>query len=156
MKKLAVLLPVTAILALAAACWQAKSSSSSAPSGSATAAACVKSKLQTMTPGGLTIGPAYFPYFAGGPGHSWTGKFNNDPYKDKGFEDAVAYAVAQKLGFTKPEVKWWGTHFNESYKPGPKNFDFSLAQVSYKPVRAKAVDFSSSYYDEAQGVVALK
>ena len=159
MKKLAVLLPVTAILALAAACGQAKSSSTSTPTGTAAADACAKGNLQTMTPGTLTIGtddPAYFPYFAGGPGHDWTGKYNNDPYKDKGFEDAVAYAVAQKLGFTKPQVKWSVTHFNESFKPGPKNFDFYLAQVSYEPVRAKAVDFSSSYYDEAQGVVALK
>jgi polar amino acid transport system substrate-binding protein len=156
MKKLA-LCPSIALLALVAACGQAKTAAtSSAVSGGN---ACAKANLQTLNPGQLTIGtdnPAYFPYFAGGPGHTWTGKYNNDPYKDKGFEDAVAYAVAQKLGFAKPQVKWSVTHFNESFKPGPKSFDFYLAQVSYQPVRAKSVDFSSSYYDETQGVVALK
>jgi polar amino acid transport system substrate-binding protein len=158
MKKLAVLCPSIALLALAAACGQAKTTTST--SGAVSEGnACAKANLQTLNPGQLTIGtdnPAYFPYFAGGPGHSWTGKYNNDPYKDKGFEDAVAYAVAQKLGFSKAQVKWSVTHFNESFKPGPKSFDFYLAQVSYEPVRAKSVDFSSSYYDVTQGVVALK
>ena len=43
-----------------------------------------------------------------------------------------------------------------SNKPGPKPFDFYLAQVSYTSERAQAVDMSDGYYDVAQSIVALK
>ena len=68
----------------------------------------------------------------------------------------MAYAVAEKMGFTQDQVTWAVTHFNQAYQPGPKNFDFYLAQVSYSPHRATAVDFSDSYYNVNQSVVALK
>jgi polar amino acid transport system substrate-binding protein len=150
-----------AALALAASgCGSSSGSSSgSTPISSAPVDACAAGSLQTLSPGQLTIGtdnPAYSPYFTGGPGHDWKGQFNNDPYTGKGFEDAVAYAVADKMGFTQDQVTWAVTHFNQSYQPGPKNFDFYLAQVSYSPHRATAVDFSDSYYDVNQSVVALK
>jgi polar amino acid transport system substrate-binding protein len=115
--------------------------------------------LTLVTPGQLTIGtdnPAYDPFFQGPTGHEWTGQFNHDPYNDQGFESATAYAVAQQLGFTKDQVKWVAVPFNNSYKPGPKNFDFYLAQVSYTPQRAKGADLSDSYYDEQEAVVALQ
>jgi polar amino acid transport system substrate-binding protein len=149
---------LTIALALgAAAC--GSSSASSSPSGSAGANGCAKSNLQLVNPGQLTIGtdnPAYDPYFQGPTGHAWTGQFNHDPYNDQGFEDAVAYAVAQQLGFSKPQVQWVAVPFNNSYKPGPKNFDFYLAQVSYSAVRARGADLSDSYYDVQQAVVALE
>src|SRR5919201_1675333 len=135
----------------AAAC--GSSSASSSPSASAGANGCAKSNLQLVNPGQLTIGtdnPAYDPYFQGPTGHAWTGQFNHDPYNDQGFEDAVAYAVAQKLGFSKPQVQWDAVPFNNSYKPGPKNFDFYLAQVSYSPVRAKGADLSAYYMANVQ------
>ena len=100
--------------------------------------------------------PSIRPLFQGPTGHEWTGKFNHDPYNDQGFEDATAYAVAQQLGFTKDQVKWVAVPFNNSYKPGPKNFDFYLAQVSYTPQRAEGADLSDSYYDEQEAVVALQ
>jgi polar amino acid transport system substrate-binding protein len=115
--------------------------------------------MHTLNAGQLTIGtdnPAYYPYFAGGPGHDWSGKYNNDPYTGKGFENAVAYAVASKLGYTTDQVQWAVTHFNQSFAPGPKNFDFYLAQVSIKPKRAENADFSTPYYKANQAVVALK
>ena len=46
--------------------------------------------------------------------------------------------------------------FDQSFAPGSKSFDFGLQQISYKPKRAEAVDFSDSYYDVSQAVVALK
>ena len=46
--------------------------------------------------------------------------------------------------------------FNNSYKPGPKNFDFDINQISITPARAKVVDFSDGYYAAAQAVIALK
>jgi polar amino acid transport system substrate-binding protein len=135
------------------------SSSGSTPPGSTASDACAVGNLKTLTPGTLTIGtdnPAYFPYFAGGPGHDWKGQYNNDPYANKGFEDAVAYAVAEKMGFPADKVTWSVTHFNSSFKPGPKNFDFYLAQVSYSAKRAQFADLSDSYYNVNQAVVALK
>jgi polar amino acid transport system substrate-binding protein len=158
MRKLVLTLPVLVVCLVAAACGTAKQTAS-APASSTGSNPCGVQSLSLISAGTLTIGtdnPAFSPYFTGGPGHSWTGKFNNDPYTGKGFEDAVAYAVAKRMGFSQAKVKWQVTHFNQSYAPGPKGFDFYLAQVSYTKKRAQTVDFSSSYYDVNQAVVALK
>jgi polar amino acid transport system substrate-binding protein len=147
------------LVALAATACGSSSGSTSSPAGSAQANPCAKSNLTLVTPGQLTIGtdnPAYDPFFLGPTGDGWTGQFNHDPYNDQGFESATAYAVAEQLGFSKEQVKWVAVPFNSSYKPGPKNFDFYLAQVSYSPERAKGADLSDSYYDEQEAVVALK
>jgi polar amino acid transport system substrate-binding protein len=147
------------LVALAATACGSSSGSTSSPAGSAQANPCAKSNLTLVTPGQLTIGtdnPAYDPFFLGPTGDGWTGQFNHDPYNDQGFESATAYAVAEQLGFSKEQVKWVAVPFNNSYKPGPKNFDFYLAQVSYSPERAKGADLSDSYYDEQEAVVALK
>jgi polar amino acid transport system substrate-binding protein len=120
--------------------------------------ACAKDQLELTTAGKLTIGtdnPAFPPWFDGGTpkGSKWE---INDPSMGKGFEGAVAYAVADKLGFAKNEVAWVVVPFDQSFKPGPKNFDFDINQISIKPERAKNVDFSEPYYDVNQALVALK
>ena len=146
MRKLVWSLPVLVLCLVAAACGTAKQTVS-APASSPGSNPCAVKNLALLTPGTLTIGtdnPAFSPYFTGGPGHSWTGKFNNDPYTGKGFEDAVAYAVAKQMGFAPAKVKW------------PKGFDFYLAQVSITKKRAETVDFSTPYYDVNQAVVTLK
>jgi polar amino acid transport system substrate-binding protein len=149
-----------AVALAASACGSSSGSSSSSPAaGGSTGPACSPATNKTLTANTLTIGtdnPAYYPYFAGGPGHEWSGQYNNDPYKNKGFEDAVAYAVAKQMGYSPSQVKWSVTHFNQSFAPGPKNFDFYLAQVAIKPKRAENVDFSAPYYAANQAVVALK
>jgi polar amino acid transport system substrate-binding protein len=126
--------------------------------GTAAGASCGKANLKTVSSGVLTIGtdnPAYTPWYAGGTpkGSSWK---INDPNNGKGFEPAVAYAVASKLGFPHSQVKWVYVPFNRAYAPGPKSFDFDINQISYTPVRAKVVDFSSSYYDVNQALVVRK
>jgi len=160
MKKSLLAIAFAAVALAASACGSSSSSSSSsAPAGGSTGAACSPASNKTLTANTLTIGtdnPAYYPYFSGGPGHEWSGQYNNDPYKDKGFEDAVAYAVAKQMGYSPSQVKWAVTHFNQSFSPGPKNFDFYLAQVSIKPNRAQNVDFSAPYYAANQAVVAIK
>ena len=120
------------------------SAAKSTPSGPQ----CAKADLQLKTGGQLTIGtdkPAYPPYFE-----------DNDPTNGKGFESAVAYAIAAQLGFTKDEVKWTVVPFNASYKPGPKDFDFDVNQISINDQRKRAVDFSAPYYEAPQGVIAPK
>ncbi len=133
-------------------------SASGSASSSALTGACAKSKLTLQTTGVLTIGtdnPAYPPWFDGGETKGTKWKIN-DPAKGKGFESAVAYAVAKQLGFTRAQVQWVVVPFNNSFKPGKKSFDFFVNQVSYLPERAKNVDFSASYYNVNQAIVALK
>lgn len=111
-----------------------------------TPAACAQGK--TLTAGTLTVAtdsPAYDPWFRG-----------NDPSNGKGYESAVAYAVAKQLGFDPGAVTWVKEPFNKSYAPGPKNFDFDINQISITPQRAKVVTFSDGYYTAAQALIALK
>ncbi len=68
----------------------------------------------------------------------------------------MAYAIANELGFSKDQVEWLPVAFNLTFKPGPKNFDFAMQQISYNKQRAQAVDFSDSYYDVNQALVALE
>ena len=111
---------------------------------------------QTIVDGSLTIAtdnPAFPPWFQDAEGAPWdpTGEPTDD-----GYEAAVAYAVAEQLGFGHDEVRWVVVPFNNIFKPGPKDFDFDINQVSYLPKRDEAVDFSDSYYDVEQAVVTLK
>lgn len=110
--------------------------------------ACATDALQLVEPGTLTVGtdsPAYEPWFV-----------DNDPTNAKGYESAVAYALAKQLGFTADQVSWVTVPFNTSYKPGAKTFDFDINQISITPARAKVVDFSDGYYSAAQAVIAIK
>ncbi len=152
-------LGVAPVLFLALACAPVDDSStatdtpsSSAPGASdsgsvgADPAACAADIVRT--PGTLTIGtdsPAYDPWFS-----------KNDPTNGEGFESAVAYAVAEKLGFTGDAVQWTKVPFNSSYAPGAKKFDFDINQISITPKRAEVVDFSDGYYAAAQAVIVLK
>jgi polar amino acid transport system substrate-binding protein len=120
-------------------------------------ASCEKDSLALLNPGQLTIGtdnPAFPPWFEG------TKKFEpwdptTTPTK-KGYEAEVAYGIARELGFTDDEVEWTVVPFNQSFRPGQKSFDFDINQISYKPERARAVDFSESYYDVEQAIVGLE
>lgn len=124
---------------------------------------CALENLQLATPGTLTVAtdnPAYPPYFATHDGpypEPWEDLgYTGDPTSGDGFESAVAYAVADELGFSKDEVTWIAVGFNKSFAPGPKDFDFDINQISYTPERAENVDMSDGYYSLNQAVVALK
>lgn len=123
---------------------------SASPAASPTVAACSNAAIQKdlYQAGVLTVAtdtPAYSPWFSG-----------NNPSDGKGYESAVAYAVAKQLGFTAAQVHWTREPFNNSYAPGPKKFDFDINEISYSAQRATAVTFSSSYYNVDQALVALK
>ena len=106
-----------------------------------TLAACTPAAEITsefVTDGKLTIGtgqPAYYPWV-----------IDDAPESGEGFEAAIAYAVADQLGFAKDDVVWVRTTFDEAIAPGPKNFDFNLQQYSITDERKQNVDFSSPYY----------
>ena len=136
------------LLATAVGCApQPEEKAAGTPSGS-TEKACPKGKLATRTSGRLTIAtdePAYEPWFK-----------DDKPANGKGFESAVAYAVAKQLGYPKSAVVWQSVPFNKAFAPGEKTFDFDINQVSISAERKKAVDFSPGYYDVRQAVIALK
>ncbi|NPC43642.1 ABC transporter substrate-binding protein [Nocardioides sp. zg-1230] len=122
----------------------AESSESEAPA----ADACTPDTLETVADGTLTIAtddPAYEPWFV-----------DNDPTNGEGYESAVAYAIAEQLGYTAEQVAWVKVPFNKVVQPGPKEFDFDVNQVSITEARRKAVDFSSGYYDVVQTVITNK
>jgi polar amino acid transport system substrate-binding protein len=115
-------------------------------SASASGVSCDKATLETQTPGKLVIAtgqPAFEPWVK-----------DDAPESGEGFEAAVAYAAAEKLGYEAADVQWTRTTFDVAIAPGAKDFDWNLQQFSITEDREKAVDFSSSYYDVNQAIVS--
>ena len=100
---------------------------------------------KTLNDGVLTIAtgnPAYYPWV-----------MDDAPESKAGFEAAVAYAVAERMGFSDDQVAWVRTSFDQSIQPGAKDFDFNLQQFSITPEREEIVDFSLPYYSAAMAVL---
>ncbi|MGW5476960.1 ABC transporter substrate-binding protein [Streptomyces sp. NPDC004008] len=137
-----------ALLALTVGCAPQQEGNASATASGKAAGTCAQGKLATKTSGRLTLAtdePAYEPWFK-----------DDKPSDGKGFESAVAYAVAGRLGYGQSAVVWQSVPFNKAFAPGEKTFDFDINQVSISTERKQAVDFSSGYYDVRQAVIALK
>ena len=103
---------------------------------------------KTLEDGVLTVAtgnPAYSPWVS-----------DDAPEAGKGFEAAVAYAVADRMGFAKDDVRWTRTSFDEAIQPGAKDFDVNLQQFSITEDRDKVVDFSAPYYTAAMAVLVRK
>jgi polar amino acid transport system substrate-binding protein len=143
---LAVLL--TAALALALAACGGDDDSAAGSTAGTTAVDCSLAALPLVSSGELTVGadkPAFPPYI-----------IDNDPTNGKGFESAVAYAIAKELGFAPTDVAWIVVPFNSTFAPGAAKFDFVINQVSITPARQKQVDFSTPYYTTPQAVLVGK
>ena len=100
---------------------------------------------KTLTEGTLTIAtgnPAYYPWV-----------MDDAPESGNGFEAAVAYALAEKMGFAASNVAWVRTSFDQAIQPGKKDFDINLQQFSITEDRDKVVDFSASYYTAPMAVL---
>lgn len=139
LRRAAALVGATALLAGLAAC--APGAESDAGSGSGSGSGYV-------TEGKLTIAtgePAYYPYV-----------IDDAPESGEGFEAAIAYAVAEELGFAAEDVVWVRTTFEAAIQPGPKDFDFNLQQYTITEERAENVDFSSPYYATPQAVITIE
>jgi len=136
-------MPLSRILAAAAAATVALSLAACAPTTSTSDDAS-----GYVTDGKLTIGtgePAYYPWV-----------IDDAPESGEGFEAAIAYAVAEELGFDEEDVVWVRTTFDEAIAPGAKNFDFNLQQFSITDERKENVDFSSPYYETTQVVITTE
>jgi len=102
---------------------------------------------KTLEEGVLTVAtgnPAYFPWVV-----------DDAPESKQGFEAAVAYAVANAMGFSDESVTWVRTGFDEAIQPGAKNFDFNLQQYTITDERKETVSFSDPYYTTNQAVVGF-
>ncbi|XDA97300.1 ABC transporter substrate-binding protein [Sulfitobacter sp. LCG007] len=100
---------------------------------------------KTLTEGTLTFAtgnPAYYPWV-----------IEDAPESGEGFEAAVAYALAERMGYGRDAVTWVRTSFDEAIQPGAKNFDLNMQQYSITPDRDKVVDFSAPYYVAPMAVV---
>ncbi|MBG0566244.1 ABC transporter substrate-binding protein [Actinoplanes aureus] len=139
---------VALLFAAVTACSPVEEDTTAGAPASASSDTCTPSSLATKTPGKLTIGtdnPAYEPWFS-----------ENTPSNGKGFEAAVAYQVADRLGFQTANVTWTQVTFNNAIAPGPKAFDIDINQFSITEERKAAVDFSSPYYLVRQTVITTK
>ncbi|WP_447004774.1 ABC transporter substrate-binding protein [Saccharothrix isguenensis] len=137
---------LAAIAALAVACAPADQTPS--PTNQVDGVDCTKDKLATLTPGKITFGtdqPVYEPWFV-----------DDDPTNGKGFESAVAYALAEELGYAKTDVVWTRVPFLAAIQPGKKTYDMDLNEFSITEERKQAVDFSAPYYDVDQVVITLE
>jgi polar amino acid transport system substrate-binding protein len=149
------ILVLAAMVLLAAACSEetppaGDGSPTESPSEEVTAAACAESHAADFLEAGvLTVGTDFDFMFP-----PWI--LRRDPTKGKGFESAMAYEVASRMGFSESQVNWVSVPFNRSYAPGDKDFDFDINNVSVTESRDKAVDFSESYYDLTQALMVLK
>ena len=79
--------------------------------------------------------------------------FEGEPSTGKGFESALAYALAKELGFERNAVVWITVPQAEAYAKGDKDFDIGINQVAITPARTPDVDFSTGYYDVPQALV---
>jgi polar amino acid transport system substrate-binding protein len=154
-----------AVLSLLAAACAAQEYNANTPAQYQTAASCAQVNRDNLYAAAgyanpyLTVAtgdPAFPPWWEGGttdehPEWKW-----NDPYLGQGFEGAVTFEMAERLGLPEHRVRFVPIGFNDSFAPGPKSFDFVLQQISYLPERADGVDFSESYYDVNQALVSVQ
>ncbi|RVU96795.1 amino acid ABC transporter substrate-binding protein [Coriobacteriales bacterium OH1046] len=102
-------------------------------------------KSLTSVPGKLTVAtgnPAWEPWV-----------MNDAPESGEGFEAALIYALADKMGFAAEDVAWVRTTFEEAYAPGQHDWDLNIQQVSINDDRKKAIDFSPAYFRPTQSII---
>jgi polar amino acid transport system substrate-binding protein len=142
-------LAATGLLVLAAACTTSHAASSGVT------AACSPAKLVTRKPGWLTLSTGAITRAPWVVGTSAKGR-TNDPRLGRGYDSAVGFALAKRLGFDQKHVAWVGTPFYDSVKAGAKPFDVSINQATISGDRRKDVDMTSPYWVAREVVLTLK
>lgn len=166
------LLAISGVMLLLGACAGPAATPTAAPTPAPTATAVPHAcdNIATKNAGRLTLStdiPAFPPWWGGDAaeqydnepegGSPWSETdFSAEPYSGEGFEGAMAYAVAEEMGFDASEVDWIANPvFEQAFAPGDKPFDFHMAQISATAERAVAVTFSDPYFDSNQAILAL-
>lgn len=114
----------------------------------ANADVCTKDRLTTKQQGQLTIGveiPTVAPWFIGA-----------HPSSGQGYESALAYEIAKKLGFQRTQVVWVSQVFADAISPADKQWDMDINEFTITPERAQKVDFSEHYYINDQAIVVME
>ncbi|WP_425954846.1 ABC transporter substrate-binding protein [Xylanimonas sp. McL0601] len=142
MRSSRLVLPAVLAVAALAAC-STGTTNDAGTSSSPSAAACAPGALPTLTDGKLSVG-------AGEPYAPW---YLGERTSGKGFESALVYAVADRLGYTHDQVTWVDVTFDQIVAPAEKPFDFAAYQTTITDARKHAVDFSSPYLTSRQGVI---
>lgn len=128
-------------------------SGSAGPDDDVALAACTPTRLDTAEKGKLILSTGAVtraPWVVGGV----EGK-SGDPRDGKGYDAAVGFALADRLGFARDAVTWKGTAFPTAVAPGEKDFDININQATITPERKVDVDLSVPYYFVRQAVVTL-
>jgi polar amino acid transport system substrate-binding protein len=114
----------------------------------AAVAAARTTSAPTMTPGTLVVG------FGDSAVNFAAGTVHGSTYVNpKGYEVDLAKTIATNLG-VKPKFVY--TPWAKLFAPGHKTFDISFQEATITAARAKAVDFTHSYFDANQGVLLSK
>ncbi len=109
---------------------------------------CGKANMAVKAPGKLIIAtpdPAPAPWFV-----------DNKPENGKGFESAVAVALAQRLGFATTDLIWKRVAPDKATTPGLKEFDLAIGQFLITDSAKGAVEFSGPYYNVRPAIIALQ
>ncbi len=112
------------------------------------AASAHHAAVPTLKPGKLTI--ALNPPAVGFQVGTLRGNSVINPH---GFEIDLGKAIAADFGISAANITWINVPFTSLFNPGSKKFDFGFEEATITPVRAKAVDFSASYFNANQGVL---
>ena len=144
MRKALALLLLVSLLGLLAACGsdddepepEAAAPTEATDTGAEETDACAMDQLNLVSDGTLTIGtdnPAFPPWFQDAEGAPWDP--TTEPTK-MGYEAAVAYAVAEELGFSEDAVQWVVVPFDRVVPPGPEGLRLRH-QPDLIPARAR-------------------
>lgn len=135
-KVIAIVLAAVLCFGTLTACGEQKTSGAAGANGGAAA-------VETLKDGVLIIGTnAAFPPF----------EYIGDDGEPDGFDIALANAIAEKLGL-KVEVQ--DMEFGSLVGSIGSKIDVAIAGMTITEERLKEVDFSDSYYDAVQFVIAL-
>ncbi len=151
------LLPLAGLLVALAAC---SPGGADARTGGAQAVApalatCTPAELKTVTPDRLTLSTGSTTQAPWVVGVADTAARGGDPNAGRGYDAAVGFSLAERLGFARTEVTWVGTPFPQAISAGDKAFDVFVGQATITEARRADVDLSGPYYEVRQAVVSL-
>ncbi len=127
---------------------------SCATTGSRSVADCDPGQLMTVTPSTLTLSTGAAtraPWVNGGDLLAGT---SGDPNDGEGYDAAVGFALAERLGYAREDVTWVATPFADAISAGTKQFDVNINQATITADRRADVDLSVPYYTVRQVIIS--
>jgi polar amino acid transport system substrate-binding protein len=131
-----------------------------------TAASCLQSNRDHLYVRGVNLAiraltvatgdPAFPPWWEGGTTDEHSEWTLNDPYLGRGYEGAVTFEVARRLGFSEDQVQFVPVDFDMVVGPGEKDFDFAIQQISPLPNRMAGLDLTEGYLDVNEALVSVQ